>query len=96
MIERRGHRKLRLTSRKHFNPKPKRAQNRTASVDETPPADELYVHKKPSSLKISLPISSYMDSPLRSIDELLGRLKKQGSIPSGMERNVVNRDIIDL
>ena len=71
-------------------------------MDETPcppcpPADELLCpQKKPTSLMISLPISSYGDSPSRSIDELLGRLKKQGSIPLGMERNVVNTDIIDL
>ena len=30
-----------------------------------------------------------------AIDELLGRLKKQGSIPSGMENVMVNSGIID-
>ena len=62
----------------------------------TSESTELEEELEPTSLMISLPISSYGDSPSRSIDELLGRLKKQGSIPSGMERNVVNTDIIDL
>ena len=62
-----------------------------STSESTEPEEEL----EPTSLMISLPISSYMDSPLRSIDELLGRLK-QGGIPSGMERNVVNSDITDL
>jgi len=88
MIDRRGHRKLRLTSRKHFKPKPKRLQTRAVPVNETPcpQANELpSPQEELTSLKISLPVSSYMDSPLRRIDELLGRLKKQRNIPPGMD-----------
>ena len=81
MIDRRRHRKLRLTSRKHFKPKPKQAQTRTVIVDESPCPQE---EPEPTSLKISIPVSAYMDLPLIAIDDLHKRLKKLGSIPSGI------------
>jgi len=69
MIDRRGHRKFHLTSRNHFKPKPKQLLTWAVPVDETvscPQADELpSPQEELTSLKISLPVSFYVDSPLR-------------------------------
>jgi len=105
MIDRRGHRKLRLTSRKYFKPKPKQSQTKDAENEaQCPQVAKLpcpLANKPPcppEELKISLPVSSYADSPLTAIDELRGRLKKQGSIPSGtytLEKVILSIAVFD-
>ena len=80
MNDRRGHRKLRLTSRKHFKPKPKQVQNRV-------PISCLSQELQPPELKISLPLQAYVDGHVKSVDSLQNRVRKCGAIPSGMERH---------
>ena len=75
MNDRRGHGKLRLTSRKHFKPKPKRS-TKGSIISDTVPAISL-------SLCVSLPLSVYTNAPLMSLDMLSSRLKKCDAIPSG-------------
>ena len=75
MNDRRGHGKLRLTSRKYFKPKPKRSTKSSVTLDLVPAV--------PVSLSVTLPLSAYTDVPLTSIDILHNRLKKCEAIPSG-------------
>ena len=77
MIDRRGHRKLRLTSRKHFKPKPKRVCE-TIAVKQPQEV-------QPPSLKISLPVTAYINAPVSTIDNLKDRLKSYEAIPSGQK-----------
>ena len=60
MNDRRGHGKLRLTSRKYFKPKPKRS---TVTSDPVVPA-------APVSLNVALPLSAFTDVPVVSTDIL--------------------------
>lgn len=85
MIDRRGHRKLRLTSRKHFKPKPKIKQPTLdgISVEARPKEPE------PTCLKVSLPVEAYINSPVDSITKLQDRLLRYaGGIPSGMDKQL--------
>ena len=82
MIDRRGHKKLQLTSRKHFKLKPKPLQTKDVTGNEVPCPQADKLPCPPEGLTICLPVSSYVDSPLTAVDELHGRF---GSIPSGME-----------
>ena len=75
MNDRRGHGKLRLTSRKYFKPKPK--QPTTSSVTSDP------VPAVPVSLNVTLPLNAYTDAVLVSMDNLHNRLKRCEVIPSG-------------
>ena len=68
MIDRRGHRKLRLTSRKHFKPKPKRNCNKPQELD----------------LGISLPLSAYIDGSVKTVENLQIRLQNYEAVPSGI------------
>ena len=68
MNDRRGHRKLRLTSRKHFKPKPKRSACNT----------------QPFDCNISLPLAAYVDGPVNTLTNLQSRLTSCGAIPSGV------------
>ena len=72
MNDRRGHRKLRLTSRKHFKPKPKRSIPTRLSPELEQP-----------DYQISLPLEAYVDAPVNCLNSLLNRLKNCGTIPSG-------------
>ena len=74
MNDRRGHGKLRLTSRKYFKPKPKRPM-KTVTLDPVPMA-----------LNVSLPLSAYTDAPLVSMGILHNRLKESKAIPSGNQK----------
>ena len=75
MNDRRGHRKLRLTSRKHFKPKPKRGcDSIPGRLSQEPPAP---------NFKISLPLEAYVDAPVKCLSNLLNRLRNCGAIPSG-------------
>ena len=76
MNDRRGHRKLRLTSRKHFKAKPKR-------VCKSIPAQEL----QPPNYQISLPLQAYTDAPVKCLNNLLNRLKTCEATPSGMRNH---------
>jgi len=78
MNDRRGHRKLRLCSNKHFQPKPKR-------LPVSIPLQDVSALKVsvPPSFKVSLPMSAYTDAPVESIETLHGRLKQSAVIPSG-------------
>lgn len=68
--DRRGHRKLRLTSRKHFRPK----QKRPLKEQQQPVLD----------FKLSLPLAAYTEAPVKSLNILHGRLKKCAIVPAGM------------
>lgn len=81
MNDRRGHRKLRLTSRKHFKPKPKRVRDSIA----VRPSEEL----QPPDFKISLPLEAYIDAPVKSVNILRNRLKSYGAVPSGIDRHTL-------
>lgn len=76
MNDRRGHRKLRLCSKKHFQPKPKR-------LPVSIPLQDVSALKVsvPLSFEVSLPMS---DAPVESIEMLHGRLKQSAVIPSGI------------
>jgi len=76
MTDRRGHRKLRLTSRKHFKPKPKQIHDYTTG-------EQLQQVKSPG-LKISLPIAAHIAAPVTTVNILQDRLRKHGAIPSGI------------
>jgi len=79
MIDRRGHRKLRLSSKKHFKPKLKQRAPviaRVIDVEATP--------KKPTCLEVSLPADAYINAPVSSISNLQDRLERYGGIPSGI------------
>lgn len=78
MNDRRGHRKLRLTSRKHFKPKPKKNRNLQEKTPIPSENDELL------DLNISLSLSAYTDAPVNSVDVLHNRLKSCAVIPSGI------------
>lgn len=54
MIDRRGHRKLQLTSRKYFKPKSKRNFSKPQELD----------------LGISLPLSAYIDGSVKTVENL--------------------------
>ena len=82
MIDRRGHRKLRLTSRKHFRPKPKRVHD-SIGIEQSKEV-------QPSSLNISFPISAYVNAPVSSLNNLRNRLKSYGAIPSGTWQEYAN------
>ena len=68
MIDRRGHRKLRLTSRKHFKPKPKRNHNKSQEFE----------------LGISLSLSAYIDGSVKAVENLQIRLNNCETVPSGI------------
>ena len=76
MIDRRGHRKLRLTSRKHFQPRPKRF-NRNSGNGQ--PQEE-----QTPSFKVSVPILAFTDAPASTVNSLQSRFKKSGDILSGI------------
>ena len=80
--DRRGHRKLRLDSRKHFKPKPK---SKPKSLPISIPLKDVSVLKVswPLSFKVSLPLSSFNDTPVESLEKLHCRLKQSNVIPSG-------------
>jgi len=82
MNDRRGHRKLRLTSRKHFKPK------KSCDVPET--SNDMQFKsigdvEEVNELMISLPLSVYSDNPTSSVESLQTRLRSYGTLPSGME-----------
>ena len=85
MNDRRGHRKLRLTSRKHFNPKPKKVQNSVPT--------SLSQELQPPDLKISLPLHAYVDGRVKSVDSLQNRVRKCGAVQSGMERHAIQPNL---
>ena len=68
MSDRRRHRKLRLTSRKNFKPKPKRGGHST----------------QPFDYNISIPLVAYVDGTVDTLENLQSRLTSCGAIPSGM------------
>ena len=70
MNDRRGHRRLRLTSRKHFKPKPRRVlkEEQQLVLDFT----------------VSLPLEAYSRAPVESLGDLRKRFKKCAVFPVGM------------
>jgi len=78
MNDRRGHRMLRLTSRKYFKPKVKRCSNVQDKTSTPAETEELL------DFSISLPLSAYTDASIKSIDVLHNRLKRCVAIPSGI------------
>ena len=79
MNDRRGHCKLRLTSRKHFKPKPKRCSNVERKTASIPELNEQFL-----DFNISLPLSAYTDASVKSVDVLYNRVKSCAIIPLGM------------
>ena len=74
MNDRRGHRKLRLTSRKHFKPKLKRSHGNVSTKKSELQPD----------FTISVPLEQYVDAPVKSIGSLQSRIQSCQTIPSGM------------
>ena len=80
MNDRRGHRRLRLCSRKRYQPKPRKQQlhkeeNFLVSIS---------LSNISISFKFTLPLSSYTDGQVVSLNLLHNRLECCGSLPSGM------------
>jgi len=73
MIDRRGHRKLRLNNKKHFKPKPKLKQQAPEINIEAPPKEP--TKPNPTCLKVSLPAEAYINPPVCSISKLQDRMK---------------------
>ena len=90
MSDRRGHRKLRLCSKKHYETKkyfPKKLivsiPKRTVTILKVSLPVDLV------SFRLSLPLSAYTNAPVSSLDILHHRLKQSGLIPQGVYlRNV--------
>ena len=84
MNDRKGHRKLRLTSRKHFKPKPKLPKSLKISISMqhvsvlkvSLPIDLVNFH-------VSIPLSMFLDSPVPTVCVLHRRLQSLGKIPQG-------------
>jgi len=82
--DRRGHRGLRLTSRKHFKPKPKTptclhvsiARQHVSVLKESLPLNLV-------NLKVSVPLSSFLDGPVPTLSKLYSRLQAANRIPQG-------------
>ena len=87
MNDRRGHRKLRLTSRKRFKPKPKKSCEKTSNDIQFKCTGDIEVNE----LMISVPISAYSDSPTSSVESLQSRFRSHGILPSGMELSLCHR-----
>lgn len=85
MNDRRGHRKLRLTSKKHFKPKPKRIRNSIPT--------RLSPELEQTDYQISLPLEAYVNAPVNCLNSLLNRLKNCGTIPSGWMNEVRNETL---
>ena len=85
MSDRRGHRKLRLCSKKHYETKkyfPKKLlvsiPKRTVTILRVSlPIDLVRFH-------VSLPLSAYTNVPVASLDILHHRLKQSGLISQGV------------
>lgn len=85
MRERRGHRRLRMTSKKHYETKKYFPKQLLVCI----PRREVSILKMSLPLNLlrfhmSLPLTHYTDSALASIDILYNRLKKLEMIPSGI------------
>lgn len=76
--DRRGKRPLRLTSRKYFQPKPKRLRVSIPLKDVSVLPVSL-----PLSFNVKVPLSAYQDPPVESIETLNNRLKECAVVPEG-------------
>ena len=91
MNDRKGHRKLRLTSRKHFKPKPKLPKSLKISISMqhvsvlkvSVPIDLVNFH-------VSIPLSMFLDSPVPTVCVLHRRLQSLGKIPQGIAKCCFN------
>jgi len=89
--DRRGHRILRLSSRKHHVPKPKHSISLPTSFPLSIPlnVNELKVSLPLDlitiSFKVSFPCSAYTDTLLESIDHLHDRILCSEELPSGID-----------
>ena len=84
MNDRRGHRRLRLTSRKHFKPKLKLPKSLRLSVSKQHVSvlnaslpDDLF------NFHVSIPVTSYFNAPVLSVLSLQQRLQSLNKIPQG-------------
>ena len=84
MNDRRGHRRLRLTSRKHFKPKPKLPKSLRVSISRqhvsvlkvSLPVELLNFH-------VSVPVISFLNAPVSSVLNLQQRLQLLDKLPQG-------------
>ena len=80
MNDRRGHRRLRLCSQKHYQPKPRKQRlPKEESLLLSIPLRNISV-----SFKVTLPLSSYTNGSVVSVDLLHERLEQCGFLPSGI------------
>ena len=80
MNDKRGHRRLRLCSRKHYQPKPrKQPLHKEESLLVSIPLSNISIQ-----LKVTLPLSSYTDGQVVSLNLLHNRMERCGFLPSGM------------
>jgi len=76
MNDRKGHRRLRLTSRKHFKPKPKLPKSLWVSISKkhvsvlkvSLPVELLNFH-------VSVPVTSFLNAPVSSVSNFQQRLQ---------------------
>ena len=82
--DRRGHRRLRLTSRKHFKPKPRIPKSLCVSISR----QHVSVLKVSLPIElvnfcVSLPITSLLNAPALTVHDLYRRLQSLNNIPQG-------------
>ena len=85
MRERKGHRKLKLCSRKNYEKKKYIPKKLLVSISRR----NVYILKvslpiNSVSFRVSLPLSAYSDSPVASVDILHNRMIHLGVVPQGM------------
>lgn len=84
MNDRRGHRKLRLCSKKHYETKKYFPKQLLVSIPKrTVNILKVSLPINLVNFRLSLPLSVYTDLPVTSLDILHRRLKQSGVIPQG-------------
>ena len=71
----RGHRKLRFSSKKHYERDKYAKRSLVSSVPPTPVAD----------LRLSVPLSYFTEAPLSSLDMLHSRVSKMDTVTQGID-----------
>ena len=84
MNDRRGHRKLRLTSRKHFQPKQKLPKSLRISISmQHVSVLKVSLPIELVNFRVSIPLKSFLDVPLPSVCVLQRRFQSLEKIPQG-------------
>ena len=98
MNDRRGHRKLRLNSRKHFKPKQKLPKNLPVSVSlQHVSVLKVSLPIELGNFQVSIPLTSFLDVSVPTVTVLHTRLQSLKKIPEGitfLKKNVFSCNII--